>query len=641
MLRHTHTKTKLYRFALIFFFGIMALGMVIVLAPLPDFSSFETQPNVLASLDGQNITTDQVDKTIRNQMQGTTGKYIPQLAAMYAPRILDSMITRQALVLQARKLGLQVTDQEVLKAAQAIPSLYPNGKFVGEQLFQQMTGVTVKQFMAEEREGLLVQKMRSLVTDGLRVSPEEVHAEFVRTNTKVKIDYVVFDPSQFVKSVNVTPAVLEDFYKKDPDKYRVPEQRRVRYALITADRLREEAKVSDQELRQYYSQHLSDYRVPDRVHIERILLKTAGKTPDEVTALTKKAQDLLAQIKSGKNFEDLAKRNSEDPNAPKGGDAGWIQRGQMEQQLETVAFSLSPGQVSDAVKTDYGIEIVKVLDKQTAHLQSFDEVKDQIQATLEKQRLADVQQSFADTLDQKLKADPQHFTDLAKAAGLEVQETPPFGYRQVVPDFGNSQSFSDLAFQLRQGEVGQAFSVPKGTVIIQLLEIIPSHVPPLDQVRGVVEEDYRAAQAKVLASQKAADFAAKSVSGDFKAVAKSMGLTDKESKDFSQQESVEGLGPASALSAAFKLDTGKTSGVVTIGANNVVFRVIARTPANEADFAAQKEQIAQQLLDQKQELAFELYTKDLKEKLIKSGDLKMNDAAMKQFLAGYQREGTS
>ncbi|HET7841724.1 MAG TPA: peptidyl-prolyl cis-trans isomerase, partial [Terriglobia bacterium] len=557
------------------------------------------------------------------------------------PQVLDSMIAQRALVVQAHKLGLQVTDQEVLKAAQSIPSLYPNGKFVGEQQFQLMTGVTVKQFMAEEREGLLVQKMRSLVTDGLRVSPEEVHAEFVQTNTKVKIDYVVFDPSQFVKTVNVTPAALEDFYKKGPDRYRVPEQRRVRYALITPDRLRAEAAVSDQDLRQYYSQHLSDYRVPDRVHLERILFKTSGKSPDETAALTRKAQDVLAQIKSGKSFEDLAKKESEDPNAPKGGDAGWIQRGQMEQQLEAVAFSLPPGQVSDAVKTDYGIEIIKALDKQTAHLQSFDEVKDQIQAVLGKQKLADVQQSFAENLDQKLKADPQHFTDIAKAAGLEVQETQPFGYRQVLPDFGNSQSFSDLAFQLRPGEVGQPFSVPKGTVIIQLVDITPSRVPPLDQVRGMVEEDYRASQAKVLAAQKAAEFAAKSASGDFKAVAKSMGLTDKESKDFGQQESVEGLGPATDLSAAFKLDTGKTSGVVTVGTNNVVFRVISRTPANEADFSAQKDQIAQQLLDQKQELAFELYSKDLKAKLIKSGDLKMNDAAMKQFLASYQREGTS
>jgi peptidyl-prolyl cis-trans isomerase D len=640
MLRHTHTKTKIYKFALIFFFGIMALGMVIALAPLPDFSSLEPQSNVLAQIGGESITTQQLDKSVRNQLQSATGRFVPQYAALYAPQVLDNLILRRALALQAKKLGLQVTDEEVMKAAQAIPSLYPNGKFVGEQQFQLMTGVTVNEFLSEERQNLLVQKVRSLVTDGLRVTPEEVHAQYVAANAKAKIDYVVFDPSQYMKAVEVTPQALEDFYKKSPDRYRVAEQRRVRYVLITPDRLRAEAKVTGQELNQYYSQHLSDYRVPDRVHLARILFKTAGKSPDEVAALSKKAVAVLAQIKSGKSFEDLAKQDSEDPNASKGGDAGWIQRGQMEQQLETVAFSLAPGQMSGVVKTDYGLEIIKVLEKQTAHLQTFDEVKDQIQSVLEKQKLGDVQASFSENLDQKLKADPQHFAAIAKAAGLETQETPPFRYRQVVPDFGNSQSFADLAFQLRPGEVGQPFSVPKGTAIIQLIESLPEHVMPLDQVRPYVEEDYRAAQSKVLAAQKAAEFAKKAASGDFKAAARAMGLTEKESNDFSQQDTVEGLGPGSALAAAFTLDPGKTSGVVPVGGNNAVFRVVSHIPANEADFAAQKDQIAQQLLDQKQELAFELYAKDLKQQLLKSGDLKVNDAGLKQFLATYSNQGT-
>jgi peptidyl-prolyl cis-trans isomerase D len=640
MLRNTHTKTKVYKFALIFFFGIMALGMVITLAPLPDFSSLEAQPNVLAEIGGENITTEQLDKSVRNQMQNATGRFVPQLAVVYAPQVLDNMIMRRALAIQAKKLGLQVTDEELLKAVQSVPSLYPNGKFVGEQQFQMMTGMTVSQFMSEERQSLLVQKMKSLATDGLTVTPEEVHAQYVASNAKAKIEYVVFDPSQFMKAVEVTPKALEDFYKKAPDKYRVQEQRKVRYVLITPDRLRQEVKVTDEDLHHYYSQHLSDYRVPDRVHLERILFKTSGKSPDEITALEKKAQDVLAQIKSGKSFEDLARQDSEDPNASKGGDAGWIQRGQMESQLESVAFSLSPGQTSGVVKTDYGIEIIKVVDKQTAHLETLDEVKEQIRASLEKQRLADVQQNFAESLDQKLKTDPAHFADIAKGAGLEVQETPFFGYRQVVPDFGNSQSFADLAFQLRPTEVGQAFSVPKGTAIIQLVEIVPAHVQTLDQVRAMVEEDYRAAQSKVLASQKAAEFAQKAAAGDFKGVAKAMGLTVKESGDFTAEGSVEGLGPASSLSDAFKLDPGKTSGVETAGTNDVVFQVVSHTPANEAEFAAQKEQIAQQLLDQKQELAFELYTKDLKQQLIKSGDLKMNDAGMKTFLAGYRNQGT-
>ncbi len=641
MLRHTHTRTKLYKFALIFFFGIMALGMVITLAPLPDFSTLQTQSNVVAQIGGENITTEQLDKNVRDRMQSATGKFVPQLAAVYARPILDGMIVRRALAIEAKKLGLEVTDQEVLKAIQAIPSFYPGGKFVGENLFQQMTGMTVNQFLAEERQDLLIQKVRSLVTDGVRVTPEEVHQQFVESNAKARIDYVVFDPSQFMKAVEIAPKALEAQYQKNQDQYRVPEERQVRYVLITPDDIRAQVKITDQELKQAYAAHLSDYRVPDRVHLERILFKTIGKTPAEVSALETKAQDVLAQAKAGKDFASLAKEYSEDASASKGGDVGWIQRGQTEKQFEDVAFSLPPGQVSGLIKTDYGIDIIKVLEKQTAHLETFDEVKDQLRADLEKRKMADAQQNFSNNVAQQLKNDPQHFDAVAQKAGLEVKESPLFRYRQVIPDFGNSESFANLAFQLRPGEVGQPFDVPKGTAIIQLQKVVPPHVQPFEQVRALVAEDYRAAQSRSLAHQKAQAFAAQAKSGDFKAVARSMGLTVKESKDFTQEGSVEGLGPASSLGSAFELDPGKSSDVVNVNGNDVVFKVVSHTLADESAFAAQKDQIASQLLQQKRQLAFELYSEDLKQRLLKSGELKINEPVLKQLLSTYQRQSTS
>jgi peptidyl-prolyl cis-trans isomerase D len=640
MFRLTSKRAKLYKWALTFFFGIMAVGMLIALAPLPDFNSMATSPNVIATIGGETITTQQLDKNIRDRLQSGTGQFVPQLAAAYGRPILDGMIVRRALALQAKKLGLEVTDAELLKAAQAEPSLYPGGKFVGENQFQLMTGMTVDQYLTGKRQDLLVQKMFSLVTDGVSATPEEVHAQFVESNSKARIEYVVFDPSQFLKAVDVTPQTLEAFYKKNPDQYRVPEERKVRYVLITPDRLRAEVKITDQDLKSAYAQHLSDYRVPDRVHVERILFKTTDKTPSEDAALEKSAQDVLAQIKAGKDFGTLAQKYSEDSSASRGGDVGWLQRGQTEKQFEDTAFSLQPGQVSGLIQTDYGIDIIKVLDKQTAHLETFDEVKDQIRADLEKQKLADTQQNFANNLDDQFKADPKHFDAVAQKSGLEVKESPLFRYRQVIPDFGNSDSFANLAFQLRPGEVGPPFALPKGTAIIQLEQSVPPHVQALDQVRAAVEEDYRAAQSKVLAQQKAKAFAAQAKSADFKTVARTTGLTVKESKDFTQQDSVEGLGPASALAAAFKLDPGKTSDVANVNGNDVVFQVVARTPANEADFAAQKDQIADQLLQQKRQLAFELYSEDLKQQLLKSGELKLNETALQQFLAAYQRQGS-
>lgn len=625
------------KYLLIFFLGIVSVGMVITLAPIPAGDTDQLESNVLADIGGVSITSQDLSRSIQSRLRNSPLANDPQFIMRMAGIVLDDMILRRALWTQAKKLGIQVSDQEVLQAAQAIPGLYLNGVFVGENWIYQQTGMTVAQFQEQLREGLLQEKMRAVLTDGIRVNPAEVRDEFLRRNAKARIEYVLFDPSQLVKAVNVTPEALEAFFKKDPGQYKVQEQRRVRYVLIDTDRVREQVKVSENELKEYYGQHLSEYRVPDRVKASHVLFKTEGKSTEEISTLEKTARDVLTQIRSGADFGDMAKKYSEDATAANGGEIGWIVRGQTVKEFEEAAFSMKPGQVSDLIKTAYGIHILKVLDKQSAHLQTFEEVKGQIQDQVEKQRLAEAQQSLASELERQLQQNPQNFRAVARKFGLEAKETPLFRYNQAVADLGSGEAFQNLTFQLRVGGVGTPVTVPKGLAIIQLLEIVPEHPPKLEEVRAAVEQDYRAAQSQELAGQKAAEFAAKVKSGDFKKQAQAMGLSVKESKDFTQQDYVEGVGSGSQLSAAFALALGGTSDVVSLGGNRVVFRVVARTPAAEVDLPGQQDQIAEELLERKRNLAWEIYRQSLKQQLVSSGELKLNDAAMKKFLAAYQR----
>jgi peptidyl-prolyl cis-trans isomerase D len=497
--------------------------------------------------------------------------------------------------------------------------------------------MTVPQFEAQFRESLLQEKMRAIITDGVRVTPAEVREEFIKRNTKARIEYVLFDPSQYLKAVEITPAALEAFFQKGPSKYKVPETRRVRYVLIDMDRVRAQVKLSDADLKQYYGQHVGEYHVSDRVKVSHILFKTEGKTPEEVVAIEKKAREVLGQLKAGGDFADLAKKNSEDSSAPNGGDLGWIVRGQTVKEFETAAFSMKPGQISDLIKTTYGFHIIKLFDKQTAHLQTFEEVRDQIRQQLERERLSDAQQALTTRLEREFQQDPKNFQTIAQKNGLEIKETPPFRYNQPVPDLGTSEGFHNLAFQLREGAVGSGVSVPKGMAIIQVTQVVPEHLPQLEEVRAVVEQDYRAAQSQVLAVQKAEQFAAKAKGADLKKAAQSMGLAVKESKDFSQQDYIDGVGSGSQLPSAFTLPVGQSSDALAVGGNRIVFRVASRIPAVEADLPTQQEQIAEEVVERKRSLAWELYQQNLKGQLKASGVLKMNEAALKSFLATYQR----
>jgi len=630
------------KYLLIFFLGIVSLSMVIAMAPLGGTDTSTPQGNVLAAIGGNNITSADLDQTIRDRFKNSPMSFDKRMIPMVAPSILDQMVIQQILVVQAGKMGVEVSDREVLKAFQTIPWLYPDGNFVGSDraadMVAQNTGKTLAQFESLLRNSLLEEKIRNIVTDGVQVTPAEVQAQFRHRNSKAKIDYVLFDPSQFIKDVKATPEALDAFFKKDPARYKLPEQRQVRYVVIDPDQVRSQINVSDAELREYYAQHLSDYRVPDRVKVAHILFKTTGKSPAEMATIEKTAADVLNQVRAGANFGDLAKKYSEDSTAQAGGELGWLVHGQTVPEFDSMAFSLKPGEVSGLVKTVYGIHILKVEDKETAHLQSFEEVQNSIRADMEKDRIAGAQQKLASDLEAQLKANPQQFEDIVRKAGLEPKASPLFKFDQPVPDLGKTDAFENLAFQLRLNEVGQPISVPKGEAIIQLVQVVPAHVPSLDEVRAQVEEDYRHEQSIVLAQDKAKDLTERAKTQDFDKAAKSMSLTPKESNDFSESEYVEGVGSGTQLNSAFTLNPGQVSGVISVGTNQVLFKVVSHTPPNEADFAAQRDQIREELLDQKRDLQFEIYRQNLKDQFLRSGKLRLNESGMKQFLASYEAQ---
>ena len=635
-------KDQVKKWLLIFFLGIVSLSMVVVMAPMPSGDTSRPEGNVLASIGGYSITSADLDQTIRDRFKNSPMGFDRRMIPMVAPSVLDQMVLEQILTTQAAKMGVEVSDQELLKNFQEIPWLYPGGNFVGADraadMVAQQTGKTLPQFESMLRDSLLEEKIRNIVTDDVQVSPGEVLAQFRQRNSKAKIDYVLFDPSQFIKDVKVTPEALDTFFKKDPAHYKLPEQRQVRYVVIDPDQVRGQVKVSEAQQKEYYAQHLSDYRVPDRVKVAHILFKTTGKTPAEVATIEKTAADVLNQIRAGGDFGELARKYSEDSTAQAGGELGWLVHGQTVPEFDSTAFALKPGEVSGLVKTVYGIHILKLEDKQVAHLQTFEEVRNSIQAELEKQQVADLQEKLAGDLETQLKVDPGQFDNIVRKAGLEPKESPLFKYNQPIPDLGKSDAFENLAFQLRLNEVGPPISVPRGAAIIQLSQIVPEHVPTLEEVRAQVEEDYRHDQSIILARDKAQKLADLAKTGDFDKAAKSLGLTSKESNDFSASEYVEGVGSGSQLNDAFTLNPGQVSSLVSVGSNQVLFKVVSHTPANEADFAAQSDQIREELLDQKRDLQFEIYRQNLKDQYIQSGKLKLNEAGMKTYLATYQAE---
>src|SRR5438552_2879165 len=113
-----------------------------------------------------------------------------------------------------------------IRGNKRVQILHQKGHAQANAIIPQEAGMTPEQYVEQLRQQLLVGKLQHIVSDGVSVTPEEVHAEFLRQNQKARIRYVLFDPAQFVKSVAVTPGALDAFLKRNSEPYKLPEQRR-------------------------------------------------------------------------------------------------------------------------------------------------------------------------------------------------------------------------------------------------------------------------------------------------------------------------------------------------------------------------------------------------------------------------------
>ncbi len=634
MFKALEKKDLLVRILLGIVVAMLAAGMLIYL--VPGGTSTGSPADIVADVGGQAVTTAEVRRQLlRIERNGN----IPRaLEPLYIQQVVNQLVFEKMLELEAKRLGIRVTDQErAERIRQLIPTAFVGDTFVGIEQYsaevQQRSGLSVAEFEELVRQALLEEKFRRLVTAGITLRPEEAQQEFRRQNEKIKIQYALIKPNELEPKIPVNDAELAAYFGQNKGRYIVPGRRVVRYALLDLNQLRQRAAVSDDELRAYYNDHIDLYRVPNRVHVSHILFKTIGKTDAEVEEIRKKAEEVLKKAKHRAKFADLAKQYSEDTTKDKGGDLGWIVQGQTVPEFEKVAFSLSKGAISDLVKTQYGFHIMKVEDRETARTKSFEEVRPSILPILGGGKV----ERLANDESEKISAEVRKSTrgsldDLAKKFKLTLGQTQPVTATDPLPELGNAPELHDAIERLRVGELSYPIRIDRGYVVLSVKEIQPAHAGALAEVRDKVLADYRHDKAVQLARTRAEELAKRAQSGEaFVTAAKALAFEMKTSEPFARTGSVPDAGSARQFSAAFSLPVGQTGMPVLLGANWMVYRVVAHEEAKAEDFEKQRKDIEQQVLQNKRQLAYEAFRAALEERMKLEGKLKMMPDNLKRL----------
>lgn len=146
--------------------------------------------------------------------------------------------------------------------------------------------------------------------------------------------------------------------------------------------------ITPEQAKQFYDANPDKFKQPESVKASHILIGADAKaTPEEKQAAQQKANDILAKIKGGADFAELAKAESSCPSAKKGGDLGSFGRGQMVKPFEEVAFSLQDGAVSEVVETPFGYHIIKSQGKTASATVPFAQVEDKIKSLLKNEEV--------------------------------------------------------------------------------------------------------------------------------------------------------------------------------------------------------------------------------------------------------------
>jgi peptidyl-prolyl cis-trans isomerase D len=592
---------------------------------IPDFLTpgIGASPSeVIAEVEGEPITVGQFQRRYNAQITAYRNAYGGQLNDQLLKQlgidrqILNQLVDEEAMVAEARKQGISVSDAEIRERILSLPGFQQDGKFIGEQnyralLSRQNPPMTTADFERSLRRALQIEKLRNALTGWMSASDVDVAAEYRRRNEKVKLDVVPVTAAAFVNQVTVTDAELAAAFEKSQEKYRIGEKRKIKYAIVNVDQVRNTIVVPEADIEAFYKQNLQQYQTPAQVRASHILLKLEGKDEKQVQAL---AEDIAKKAKAGADFAALAKQYSEDDsNASNGGDLDYFGRGRMVAEFEQAAFAMKAGEISSPVKTAFGYHIIKVVDNKPDTTRPVSEVRAEIEDQLKWQKAQAEAESIAKGIEATMKT-PADLDRIARERSLTVVETGFIQSNEPIQGVGPQPELASRLFGMKEGEVTPAMRVATGWVFGTVTGRQDAYLPQLAEVRGRVTEDLKLEKAAGLVKERAQQLANELKNAkDFAAVVKRAGLEIKTTELLARGSAIPDLGMSEAIdAAAFALPQGGVSDAISTPTGTAVIRVVERVNVTDAEIELGKDALREELINQRRDRFFAAYMEKAK-----------------------------
>jgi peptidyl-prolyl cis-trans isomerase D len=496
-----------------------------------DFSSMNA--NVAASVDGEDVPAQEATRAWSDAQarwaQQVGSDMPPEQRQRMQASIIDRLIFEKLLENRLREQNYRVSDQAVLAYWATLPAFQVDGKFDRSRaaIALQSAGMTEQEFAAETRKELLSGQLERGIGASYFLTPAEKQRLLNLENEEREVQYVQLPVDKFIGNEPIEDAAIQAYYDKNADRFMTAESADLDFAELRLEQLSSQVAPTEADLRKAYEDSRALYVTPETRRARHIVIGVE-EGQDDATAL-KKAEAVVAEARAGKDFAELAKKNSTDTTAAQGGELGFVQKADFPGPIGDTLFSMKAGEVSAPVKSQYGYHILKLEEIQAEQARPFEEVRAELDSQYRTNKSSEL---FGDRQEQIASLLEQGVTDLDKVArdlGLTRGSVSNFLRGGGAEPLGSSPELQQVVFSdetLNQGKIGGPVALGDDRlVLIKVRTHHKSVVKPLADVReeivGLLRQERGVAAAKA-----AAEGALKRLEGGEKIedVAKSLGL---------------------------------------------------------------------------------------------------------------------
>ncbi len=600
-------------------------GLVLVIAIVFIFWGFGgNQGNnrtAVATVNKVNITyqdyVQAYNQATENFRQQFGGKIPPGLMEQMGIKqhVLDQLIQSELLRQGGEEIGVRVSDLMAQEKIKNMEVFHEKGRF-NQQRYEDLLArnrMTPTVFENSIKSEIRTQRVTEDIAGFAFIPDYEVDRWLAYSEEEIQLNYVQLNAADFEKDVVIQDDELSTWFEAKRKNYQSEVKIRLKYLTFNVKENLDQVKPAEEEIRTLYESRKENYQQPEQRHARHILFKTSEGDTAAVRAEQKKKAEEVLQLarKEGSDFSELAKEYSEGPTKERGGDLGFFAQGRMVPAFDQAVFSLQPGEISDVVETQFGYHIIKLEEIRPATVRTFEEVRDNLAVTLQKQ------QAKALTFQQATKAyegimRSGSLEKYSKEGKVEITTSDYFSQTELPEGMIKDPKFITTAFRLKKGELSSIVETEKGYAILFVDDIQKPTLPELATVRERVVADYTKEKADELAA-KAADqlLAASKEQGGLQQAVQAQEIEDKpeiKTTAFLHRDAPSGndMPPNQLIQESFampwKEKLAKTP--VHIGSSYYLFEVVERKNETDTVDAAQRDEARKKLLASAQQELF-------------------------------------